>query len=136
MTEMGESSGALYVAFGAPYLLQALHSIATLRRHNPELPVIVLCNTAPPDPIPPALGPSFCTFRQIDAPNAQNREFKSSVHQHSPFVRTLFLDFDTEIKDNLAQGFAFLNHADIAIRPEPAPYSLSNTDKDRPEAEH
>ena len=132
-TDQENARGVVYVAFGAPYLLQALHSIATLRRHNPDLPVLVVCNTPAPDPLPQGLAP--CRFRQVEAPNARNREFKSSAHRLSPFARTLFLDCDTEIKGDLAQGFAFLDHADIAIRPEPAPYSLSNSDKDKPEAE-
>lgn len=125
--------GVVYVAFGAGYLLQALHSVATLRRHNPDLPVLVVCNTAPPDPLPPGLAP--CRFRRVEAANGLNREFKSSAHRLSPFARTLFLDCDTEIKGPLDQGFAYLDHADIAIRPEPAPYAMSVTEGDPVEAE-
>jgi hypothetical protein len=132
---MSQPRGVIYVAFGPTYFLQALHSIACLRRHNPTLPVIVLCNAPPPDTIPADLNPQHCSFILCQAPNERNREFKSSVHLHSPFERTLFLDCDTEVKGDLSPGFEFLDHADIAIRPEPAPYAMSVTEQDPAEAE-
>lgn len=130
-----ESYGAIYVAFGEVYFLQALHSVSTLRIHNPELPVVVLHNMPGAFSLPERIGPDRCEFRRIDAPNSRNRDFKSSFHKHSPFERTIFLDCDTEIKRDLSLGFKFLDHADIAIRPEPAPFAMSVTERDPEEAE-
>lgn len=133
--ETTERCGAVYVAFGETYLLQAMHSIATLRVHNPALPVVVVHNVPGALSLPERIKPDRCEFRRVEAPNALNREFKSSFHKHSPFEKTVFLDCDTEIKRDLSHGFDFLDFADIAIRPEPAPYAMSVTERDPEEAE-
>ncbi len=122
--------GVIYVAFGLPYLAQALYSVETLRRVNPTLPAAIVTNCPAPDVLPP-----HTQIIAVDAPNALNREYKSSVHRHSPFERSMFIDCDTEIKTDPAPGFAFLDKADIAIRPEPLPYNIGGTEMDPAEME-
>jgi hypothetical protein len=122
--------GVIYVAFGLPYLIQALYSIETLRRVNPTLPAVVVTNCPAPDILPP-----HTSLVVVDAPNALNREYKSSVHHHSPFERSLFIDCDTEIKTDPAPGFAFLDKADVALRPEPLPFNVGVTEMDPVEME-
>lgn len=134
--DKGKRCGVIYVAFGEPYLLQAMHSIMTLRQHNATLPVVVLHNCTERFMIPDDLNLTFCEFRKLDASGNLNRNFKSSFHIHSPFDRTLFLDCDTEICGDISKGFDFLDHADIAIRPEPAPFSMSVTESNPTEAEN
>lgn len=123
-------AGVMYVAFGAPYLAQALYSVQTLRQVNPTLPVAILSNCSAPDILP-----AFTTIITVDAPNSKNREFKSSVHRYSPFERTLFIDCDTEVKTDPEPGFRFLDKADIALRPEPLPYNVGATEMDPTEME-
>lgn len=133
-TSAEHACGAVYVAFGEVYLLQALYSISTLQKHNPELPVLVVHNVEGEITLPASIDASLCELRKVDATSSLNREYKSSFHRASPFERTVFLDCDTEIKGSLSRGFEFLDFADIAIRPEPAPYAMSVTEMDPEEA--
>jgi len=134
ITSAEHACGAVYVAFGEVYLLQALHSISTLQRHNPDLPVLVVHNVVGDVTLPAGIDATMCMLRRVEAVSSLNREYKSSFHRLSPFERTVFLDCDTEIKGSLSRGFEFLDFADIAIRPEPAPYAMSVTEMDPEEA--
>lgn len=109
--------GCLYVAFGRPYLIQALHSVRTLRRVNPDVGACIVTNVLPGPP--PAFGewdPGRDTWRYIDRPTTDNRLIKTDLLRYTPFQRTLFLDCDTEVLADLAPTFAFLDHWDIAVR--------------------
>lgn len=130
-----QSRGVIYVAFGETYLLQAIHSIRTLRQHNPDLRVLVLHNVTGDLSNLTRICGELCQLKYFAVSSKRNREFKSSVHRYSPFERTLFLDCDTEIKRDLSAGFEFLDIADLAIRPEPAPYAMSITESDPAQAE-
>jgi len=106
--------GVIYVAFGVPYLLQALHSYRTLKMNNPDISAKIVTNVLSFTSDDPLL-----TVQYIDAPDGENRKYKTSVYELSPFQRTLYLDADTEVCDNISFGFHFLDRVDFAIRPAP-----------------
>jgi hypothetical protein len=116
--------GCIYVAFGRPYLIQALHSVRTLRRHSPTVPVCILTNTlsAPP----PAFSDWDATrdvWVHLQDANDRNRLIKTDLARHSPFARTLYLDCDTEVLHDITPMFGFLDHWDIALRLKEEGYS-------------
>ena len=118
------TQGVIYLAFGVPYLLQALYSLQTLRRYNATIPVVILTNV-PTDISEPGLEVRF-----FDEPNSANRLYKTSIFSHSPFDQTLYIDADTEVHCDVALGFGFLNRGDIAIRPEGTPMSKTSREPD------
>lgn len=123
--------GVIYVAFGIPYLLQTLHSYRTLRRNNPDIPVKIITNVLSYTVADPLL-----TIQHIDAPDEENRKYKTSVYQYSPFRKTLYLDADTEVLGDISLGFEFLEWADIAIRPAPCLIKNVSTEPDPKKAYH
>lgn len=110
-------TGCLYVAFGRPYLIQALNSIRTLRSMSPTIPVCVLTNTLPTAP------PTFSEWDHtndhwayLERSDRDNRSVKTDLLRYTPFSRTLYLDCDTEVVSDIAPMFRFLEHWDIAVR--------------------
>lgn len=121
--------GIIYVAFGYQYIIQAFHSIKTLRKFNKRLPVTLVTNCKIEADLENGI-----SLKIVDAPNSENRIFKTGVYKLSPYLKTLFVDCDTEFHQDPEVGFDFLDHNHIAIRPEPPPYSMSVTETNKPEA--
>jgi hypothetical protein len=119
-----EKCGCLYVAFGRPYLIQALNSFQSLRKVSPSLPVCILTNTFPEAP---------SEFREwdktadvwlyVEASNSQNRLFKTDLLRYTPFQKTLYLDCDTEILNDITLVFDLLDYWDIALHLKDEGYS-------------
>lgn len=87
MTDSHADRGVLYIAWG-PVGPALDRSIASLRRHHPELPVLV---------------------DRIDAPAGASREGllrKAAMGRITPFRETLYLDADTVVLGRLDFGFA------------------------------
>lgn len=121
--------GCVYVAYGFDYLIMAAHSALTLKRHNPGLPVTLLTNV-PFEPIPYGDRVLFDTVIYRDMPTNTNRRDKLGVDQNSPYVKTLYLDCDTEVWGDVAPVFVMLDEYDIAVRlmnpPTKYPVRLKN----------
>jgi hypothetical protein len=116
--------GCMYVAFGRPYLIQALNSVRSLRRASPSVPVCILTNALPE---PPAAfhewNSSSDVWLSVDAADDDNRLFKTDLVRYTPFDRTLYLDSDTEVLGDLTGMFRFLDYWDLALRLREEGYS-------------
>lgn len=97
--------GVIYVATGSTYRDDAIRSAASLKLHNPDLPVCLFSDIEPE-------GHGCDHFRKIENPHARS---KLACMARSPFRLTLFLDSDTLIAGPLADPFALLEHFDFAM---------------------
>ncbi len=120
MPDAGEY-GALYVAFGVPYLAMALFSASTLRKTNPGMPIRIVSNVA----VNPADIPFWDATRDslvvLPLESRDNRHVKTSAVDHSPFAKTVYLDCDTFVNGDLSDGALLLDYFNIGFRGETDP---------------
>lgn len=116
--ENRDSRGVVYVAFGYSYLLRALYSCLTLSKFS-ELPVTVVTNIKVEDSSVPGL--KNVTLLHVDLPRDSNRLAKIQCNQWSPYLRTLFVDCDTQFLQSPDDGFLYLDRYDIAMRGHSSP---------------
>lgn len=100
--------GVIYSAYGEQAINECLHSIRSLKRSNPDLPVCVLTDDTKPFR---TLALHVCRFDS----DPFGRMAKLSVDLLSPFDFTLYLDADTRVHLPLdlpflalEQGFEFV----------------------------
>jgi len=110
----------LYVAFGMPYVVLALNSIKSLRKHNPNMPVTVVTNVLTNAPAVPFWTDADKWIR-LDDKESSNRNIKTSISSFTTTEKNLFLDCDTIVTGPLDSGFELLNYFDIAIKPHSEP---------------
>jgi hypothetical protein len=109
-------AGCLYVAFGRPYLIQALNSIRTLRERSPGVAVCVLSNVLREPPTAFSdWNPSTDHWLYIDAADKDNRLYKTDLPRYTPFEKSLYIDSDTEILGDLTPSFEMLDYWDVAF---------------------
>jgi hypothetical protein len=102
--------GVIYVATGAKYAAEAARSLATLRRHEPDLPVTLFTDVA-------GEHPAFTSVVRVENHRTDPRKvFHSKVEYiaHSPYEHTLLLDTDTHICGTLRQVFNILDRFEFA----------------------
>lgn len=98
--------GVIYVVSGSrSYMGEFVSSLKSLRRHEPDLPVIVYTNFS----VPGKYKVKVETLGEYDNPH----KHKVSSMRRSPFEETLFLDTDTEIRGSLAPLFKELEGKDV-----------------------
>lgn len=98
--------GVVYVATSSSLLAEAEHSVASLRRHNPGLPVMLVTHK------PPAAPELWDRVRLLESPSFSS---KDKLHMSSsPWERTLFLDTDTLVFAPLDEVFELLDRFDFA----------------------
>lgn len=90
------SWGVLYIVWGDKHKPVLDRSIASLKRHHPELPVRVVAMEQPGDPMRPLLA-------------------KADMINLTPFENTLFLDADTVVLGRLDHGFAKAERFHLAL---------------------
>lgn len=110
---MDKEFGVIYVAFGRVYLAQALFSLRTLRHANPKISVCIVTNV--PDVV--CNDPNII-IKYVNEPSSRSRFFKTDLYELSPFHKTVFIDADTEVNNNLELCRELLDKYDLLIRPE------------------
>jgi hypothetical protein len=100
------SQGALYVATGDAYIAEAARSAASLKAHNPDLPVTLFADRQVADPV-------FDDVRLVAGRHARNLDKVMCVAQ-SPYDRTLYIDADTLVCGRLAPLLAVLDKVEWA----------------------
>jgi hypothetical protein len=119
-----KGAGCIYLAFGRPFLIQALNSIRTLRRTNPSVPVRILTNTFREAPgTLPDWDAAKDSWVFIEDEDNNNRYIKTDMLRYSSFERTLYLDCDTEVLGDLTTTFRFLDYWDIGVHLKEEGYS-------------
>lgn len=140
MTHDNADTGVVYLAFGYDYCIQTVRSVCSLKSIHPDLNISIVTNVPINNRIGGKItyggaevGPElFDEVIYVDDDRENNRQYKTSINQYSPYDRTLFLDCDTIIKQDIKQGFRFLDHADLAAvaRPIPSNYMIERWDGD------
>jgi len=92
---MNYGRGIIYVAFGAAYDRFAAKCAAYSRRYT-NIPMCVLTNLKNRDQSWSDV--SDVEFKHFDMPQDQNRAIKTSIIDHTPFEKTLYLDCDAVIQ--------------------------------------
>lgn len=113
----GSDRGAIYVAFGLPYLAMTLLSAETLRRFNPDVRIHIVSN------LPESIAADLSFWRHdfdkwffVDASNKDNRQYKTSVVEYSRDYKMVYLDSDTLITGSFDPVWKFLDFFDICLR--------------------
>jgi hypothetical protein len=114
MKHTGSNCGIIYVATGAKYLAEAVHSIRSVKQVSPTIPVAVVSDAAfPCNLVDIHLHLSNPRYSFID---------KILALRQTPFEKTLFLDTDTFALEPLDEVFQLLDRFDFAAAAEPARY--------------
>jgi len=120
------SKGVVFVAFGYKYLMMTAHSAVSVKQTNPDLDVAVLTNLKLNRDFLWHDRKLFDHVVHFDLENKDNRLIKTNLYEHSPFDRSLFLDCDTEVVDDVSVGFKYLDRFDLAFRPHDYPVSYKD----------
>ncbi|HEY8902511.1 MAG TPA: hypothetical protein VIM48_02315 [Chthoniobacterales bacterium] len=117
------SRGILYIATGRRHLEEMLVSVRSVRRHMPELPIVL--HTDQSD-LPEGL---FDEVRHIASPRHSFID-KIAPLCETPFERTIFLDTDTLVCAPIPDLFDVLDRVDMAAAHAPfrsdAPFTTPN----------
>lgn len=97
--------GFVYVATGTGYLDEARASAASLRQHNPGVPICLITDNDV------ARGAPFDFV--IPRDDAEHKPIDKLLARHCPFERTIFLDTDTRIFGDILPLFAVLERFDL-----------------------
>jgi hypothetical protein len=102
--------GILYSAAGETYIAEALQSARSSLVHN-RLPHLLFASSD----VERVEGLSVARFEPLAHPFAD----RTANIRRSPFERTIFLDSDTFVVDEIAHVLRLLDHYDIAVTPAP-----------------
>jgi len=106
-------AGVIYSAFGERYIAEAVRAARSSLRHN-DVPHVIFAAGEVREPPP---GVSVVRFEQIsDAPFVD----RIANMRRSPFERTLYLDTDTYVVDEVVHVLELLEHYDLALAQAPA----------------
>jgi hypothetical protein len=131
--------GVVYAAFGRQAQGMCMKSVFSLRRHNRNLPVVVVGD------MPMTLyGAKWTRWpKEVSVYNPKRKQqfqFESGIvrprlYDFSPFEQTLYLDVDTEIRGSLDPGFDFLSTCDLAMaqHTHPLDYYVKSRGRSKPE---
>jgi len=105
------SMGAFYIATGRRYIDEACRSAASLKTWMPHLPITLFCDEM-------VQAPHFELVVPIARP--QHRLIDKVMHMNaSTYERSLFLDTDTYLCDDVSELFTLLDKFDIAVAHNP-----------------
>lgn len=96
------SKGILTVAFGASFDKLAAETMRYSRKFT-DLPIHVLTNMKNKNPIWDEISGVFFTL--FDMTQKENRKAKLTMHKHSPFDETLYMDCDSVIQNPGVENF-------------------------------
>lgn len=98
--------GVLYYATGEQCMEEAFESAESLKRHMPDLPITVVTDQG-------AVPDLFDTVISIESPDVHPFLDRIQYHAQSPYDRTLYLDTDTYITDDISELFDLLDRFDF-----------------------
>jgi len=121
--------GVLYVATGKKYIQEAIVSVESLKTYMPECHVTLYCDASH--------GLELGMFDSVQA--YEETEYgpllRMRCMQDTPYKRTLFLDSDTYVCEELSGLFTLLDRFDIAVAHRKT-YILRPTPDEIPNAFH
>ncbi len=102
-----DSEGILYISTGDEFIEESIRSVKLLRKSMPEANVTLLCDKEISNEL-------FDRIIRIDDP-AYGFEDQILNLEKSPYDRTIYLDSDTYITDNIKELFQLLDSFDIGL---------------------
>lgn len=129
-TSAVDKCGAVYVAFGTPYLAMALVSATTLRASNPNLAIQIISDH--PATIGSAMSfwdDSIDIWTQINDDPKNNRIYKTNLQAYVDFEKAVYLDSDTIITGDMSVAFKYLEYFDLCARAHRGMQTHSNLAK-------
>ena len=116
-----ESSGFLYCSFSENYVDEAVSSIKTLLKHNLNANICLVTtkilkkylHSTYPDLV---IDKIICVVPEIKP----NCFFRTKLNEYTPYKKTIALDTDTYILDNISNLFDILDTFDLAMVPDEA----------------
>lgn len=105
--EIKSGCGVIYVATGDRFVREAEESLATLRATNPQMPAMLLSGED-------VSRKDLWDEVQVD-PELKSQKNRAKLYMdRAPWEHCLFLDTDTRVCGDLAEGFALLDRFDFA----------------------
>ena len=107
--EPSPQSGVVFVATGARYIACAEAAAQSVRHHMPDVPIALFTNAT-------QLGVNVSdVFNQVIELESVHHRSKVDCLMNSPFERTLFLDADIRVLEDVSDLFDVLERFDIAM---------------------
>lgn len=100
------SEGVIYIATGEKCLAEALQSVRSLKAANPGISATLFTDRAG----------NYLDFEQVfpvENPRYSSLDKLNNIHR-SPYDKTLYLDTDTHVVDDITDVFTLLNRFDFA----------------------
>ena len=117
---MERNKGILYIAMSDKYFEEAKISARSVRKHMPQLDIACITNKQRESSL----------FNDILIKDPNEGSDKVYLLSESPFKRTLFLDTDTFLADDVSELFELLQKFDMAAAQ--APLRILNGEKGEP----
>ena len=112
---MAASRGVLWLAFGKPFVMMAAHSARTLAAPPPDVGRFLRTNL-PLESVRWQDIELFTAIRSVNAPDNENRLWKTSSHSWAPFEQNVYLDCDTEVRADITPLFEILDSWPLIAR--------------------
>jgi len=114
--------GVIYLAFGYEYFVMAMLSIKSLKNVSKDIPVCLVTNLDKDPSIYSSWNNEKDKVIRVEDLSANNRFYKTNIYDISPFYKSLFLDCDTIVLEDITPSFKLLEYFDCAasLIPEPA----------------
>ena len=106
MESSSDTRGVVYVATGARYVDEARESAASVRQAMPGVPICLITDAG-------LEGGSDFDSVVVHTEGAGTKRFKQNLHL-SPYDRTIFLDTDTFVAEDVSDLFTLLDRFEIA----------------------
>lgn len=107
--------GVVYVASGRPFVEEAFTSAESLRRHMPKVPITLFTHERVSHP---SIDDVVIDTRLREDENP--KEGKIACLNRAPYERTLFLDTDTYVCEDVSEVFTLLDAFGLAAAHDPA----------------
>ena len=109
--------GVIYISTGEKNYTEALISVRSLKKFNPELSVTIYTDEREADPV-------FDNFVIIEQPQYSAQD-KALHICRTPYEETLYIDSDTYVTGGLSEYFEVLDYCDFAGTIETARFTHS-----------
>ena len=116
---MSEDRGFLYIAVGEQFLQEALISAEQLNKVMPEYPITIVTHREVEEDF----------FDEVIVENNHEEYSEKVLNMQIPYEKTVFLDMDTWVVDEIDELFELLDEFDLAIAHNPSRnYSMGESE--------
>lgn len=121
LSKLPTTQGFLFAAIGDKYIEEARLSASRVKSKMPQAQVCLVTDKAV----------EFDEFDEvIELAKAEDRKaiklFKVNALQFTPYYKTIFLDTDTYLCDDVSELFEMVDHVDLLLVPAPADLSIAS----------